>query len=112
MGQPVNVNQLARQLIRLRGKVPDTDIKIEFTGLRPGEKLTEVLSYKNEALAQTSIDGVLQLNTQLSDPASILRRIEKLISALELRDKSAVRKALKTLLPDYTPNGALEEGTV
>ncbi len=110
MGEPVNIRSLARQLIRLRGKIPDTDIKIEYTGLRPGEKLSEVLSYANEKLSATPIKGILKLDSRIEDPASILRRVDKLISAINKRDHCAVTDAMKALLPDYDPNGSLANG--
>jgi O-antigen biosynthesis protein WbqV len=59
MGEPVKIVDLARQMIRLAGLVPDRDIKIEFTGLRAGEKLTERLSDEDEPLQQTSLPGIL-----------------------------------------------------
>lgn len=107
MGEPVNIGKLARQLIRLRGFVPDRDIKIEYTGLRPGEKLTEDLTGMNENLETTYVAGVLRFTGEVADPASVARRINKLLEAIDRRNKPAIRKALKTLLPDYEPNGSL-----
>ncbi|WP_418152481.1 polysaccharide biosynthesis protein [Litorimonas sp. RW-G-Af-16] len=109
MGEPVNIRHLARQLIRLRGKIPDVDIKVEYTGLRPGEKLSEVLQYDDEELIPTSLDAVRRLNGDIEDPASVLRRIDRLIAAIETRNKPDVRRALQQLLPDYSPNGALDD---
>ena len=107
MGEPVNIARLARQLIRLRGFVPDRDIKIEYIDLRPGEKLTENLTGDDETLETTYVKGVMRFTGDVSDPASMLRRIDKLLEAIDRRDKAAIRKALKTLLPDYEPNGGL-----
>ncbi len=53
MGEPINITYLARQMIRLSGKEPDKDIQIEYTGLRPGEKLFEELFHPSEQLAKT-----------------------------------------------------------
>jgi len=107
MGEPVNIARLARQLIRLRGFVPDRDIKIDYIDLRPGEKITEYLTGDDETLETTYVKGVLHFAGEMADSASVLRRIDKLLEALEQRNKSAIRKALKALLPDYEPNGGL-----
>ena len=107
MGEPVNIARLARQLIRLRGFVPDRDIKIEYIDLRPGEKMREYLTGDDETLETTYVKGVMRFTGDVADPASMLRRIDKLLEAIDCRDKSAIRKALKALLPDYEPNGGL-----
>ncbi|WP_017931219.1 polysaccharide biosynthesis protein [Robiginitomaculum antarcticum] len=107
MGQPVNIAQLARQLIRLRGYVPDRDILIDYTGLRAGEKLTEELTDIRESLISTYVDGVQRFTGKLVDPSSVLRRIDKLIAATHARDRPAMREAFKKLLPEYIPNGNL-----
>jgi len=107
MGEPVNIAQLARQLIRLRGFVPDRDIKIEYTGLRAGEKLAEDLTAFDENLETTYVAGVMRFTGEVADPTSVMRRIDKLLEAIMRRDKPAIKKALKTLLPDYEPNGGL-----
>src|ERR1041384_5323029 len=61
MGKPVKIVDLARQLIRLSGFTPDVDIRIEFTGLRPGEKLFEELSYEGEHIAATCHPKIMRL---------------------------------------------------
>lgn len=107
MGEPVNITRLARQLIRLRGFVPDRDIKIEYTDLRDGEKMSEALTGDNEVLETTYVKGVMRFSGNVSDPASMLRRIDQLLEAIDRRNKPAIRKALKALLPGYEPNGGL-----
>ena len=107
MGEPVNISRLARQLIRLRGFVPDRDIKIEYTDLRDGEKMSEALTGADETLESTYVKGVMRFTGDVSDPASMLRRIDNLLEAIDRRNKPAIRKALKTVLPDYEPNGGL-----
>jgi len=109
MGEPVNIGRLARQLIRLRGKVPDVDIEVRYTGLRPGEKITEVLSYENEDLAPTAVDGIRLYNGAVIDPASVLRRVKSLIRALNTRDRDAIRKTIAQLVPGYDPAHVLDE---
>jgi len=81
MGEPVNIGRLARQLIRLRGKVPDVDIEVRYTGLRPGEKLTELLSYEDEDLLPTDVEGIQLYNRVVLDPVSVLKQTKKLIRA-------------------------------
>ncbi len=107
MGEPVNITRLARQLIRLRGFVPDRDIKIEYTDLRDGEKMSEALTGDDEVLETTYVKGVMRFSGNVSDPASMLRRIDQLLEAIDRRNKPAIRKALKALLPGYEPNGGL-----
>lgn len=60
MGQSVRIVDLARQMIELSGKVPDVDVMIEFTGLKPGEKLEEILSDDGEAV-HPCVDGIMEL---------------------------------------------------
>lgn len=112
MGEPVNIGRLARQLIRLRGKVPDVDIEVRYTGLRPGEKLTEVLAYEDEDLAPTSVNGIQLYNRPVLDPASVLNRTKSLIRALNTRDRAAIRKAIAQLVPGYDPADVLDEPEV
>ena len=109
MGEPVNIGRLARQLIRLRGKVPDVDIEVRYTGLRPGEKLTEVLSYEDEDLDPTGVDGIQRYNRAVLNPGSVLNLTKKLIRALNTRDRMAVRKVIAQLVPGYDPAHVLDE---
>lgn len=109
MGEPVNIGRLARQLIRLRGKVPDVDIEVRYTGLRPGEKLTEALSYDDEDLVPTDVDGIQLFNRAVLEPASVLRRTKSLISALNTRDRDAIRKSIAQLVPGYDSANVLDE---
>ena len=107
MGEPVNIARLARQLIRLRGFVPDRDIKIKYTGMRPGEKLTEGIASTIENLETTYVAGIQRITSEMQDPEIVTRRVDKLLTAIKNRDKLGIKKALKTLLPDYEPNGGL-----
>jgi len=109
MGDPVNIAKLARQLIRLRGLVPDRDIKIVYTGLRPGEKLTEHLTGKAENLEPTYVEGVQKFTGFVADPKSVQSRVEDLMKAVKDRKKVAIVRALAKLIPDYEPNGGLSD---
>lgn len=60
MGEPVRIADLARQMIELSGKIPDVDVMIEFTGMKPGEKLAEMLSDEGEDV-RPCIEGIIEL---------------------------------------------------
>jgi FlaA1/EpsC-like NDP-sugar epimerase len=107
MGEPVNIAQLARNLIRLRGKVPDEDIQIRYTGLRPGEKLSEKLTHKNELLSLTPVSGVARFDAYVIDPIHVLRGVDELLGAIDRRDRPQIKKALTTLLKDFVPKDTL-----
>ncbi|MEM7729410.1 MAG: polysaccharide biosynthesis protein, partial [Pseudomonadota bacterium] len=107
MGDPVNIAQLARNLIRLRGKVPDEDIEIRYTGLRPGEKLSERLTHNEEMLTPTSVSGVARFDACVVDPADVLRRVDALLDAIDRRDRASIRKALTGLLKGFVPKDTL-----
>jgi O-antigen biosynthesis protein WbqV len=62
MGEPVKIVELARQMIQLSGKTPGNDIQIEFTGLKAGEKLSEILSDDGEEVAPCA-EGILEVRT-------------------------------------------------
>ena len=107
MGEPVNIAKLARQLIRLRGKTPEKDIKIKYTGLRPGEKLAEKLTGVSENLVPTSVPSIKRFTGTLDSPPDVLKNIDFLLAAIETRDRKSVLKYLKIILPEFKPNGAL-----
>lgn len=97
MGKPVKIMDLARQLISLRGKVPDRDIAIEITGLRPGEKLSEELIDSSE-VGVTSADGIIHVTDRLKSApldAKMVTQLEKLANA---GDNDAVRRMVFELL--------------
>ncbi|MEP6342420.1 MAG: nucleoside-diphosphate sugar epimerase/dehydratase [Maricaulaceae bacterium] len=107
MGEPVNIARLARQLIRLRGFVPERDIEIQFTGLRPGEKLSEVLMDDEEFLEATLVPGVRRFKGIIDDPRSTERRLNKIIKSLQARDRASVSKHIADVIPEYVPNHVL-----
>lgn len=107
MGEPVNIAQLARNLIRLRGKMPDEDIEIRYTGLRPGEKLSERLTHKEEMLSPTPVSGVARFDACVVDPISVLRQVDNLLDAIDRRDRPQIKKALTGLLKGFVPKDTL-----
>jgi len=67
------------------------------------------LSYDDEDLAPTGVDGIQLYNRAVLDPASVLNRTKTLIRALNTRDRAAVRKAIAQLVPGYDPAHVLDE---
>jgi len=103
MGEPVRIDHLARQLIRLHGLKPDTDIPIAYTGLRPGEKLYEEILYDGEAVHATAADGVLAASDQCPTWAELEGPVGELLAAARRRDDKAVLRLLQHLEPAFRP---------
>jgi O-antigen biosynthesis protein WbqV len=103
MGEPVRIDDLARQLIRLHGLTPGEDIDIAYTGLRPGEKLYEEIFYDAEKVRPTAAEGVLAAYDPAPDWSELERPIEALLRAATARDEGAVLELLKTLEPAFRP---------
>jgi FlaA1/EpsC-like NDP-sugar epimerase len=101
MGEPVKIADLAKDLIRLSGFTED-DIKIEFTGLRPGEKLYEELLADNEHSLPTP-HPKLRIAQALQVDAPWLAQLLKWVSATVMED-DAVRTALANWVPEYQPS--------
>lgn len=102
MGEPVKILDLAKNLIRLSGFIPDEDIRIEFSGLRPGEKLYEERLMAEEGLQKTENDSI-------SVAKPIEMNDEEFFQALELlkrevyEETGEVRKYVQKLVPTYKP---------
>ncbi|MCP4291935.1 MAG: polysaccharide biosynthesis protein [bacterium] len=101
MGKPMKIAKLARQMISLSGLTPDVDVNIEYTGLRPGEKLYEELWTDQEKPKTTSHPGILiapgedSLSTELSGEIPIL------LNAANQNDRNACWEGLLTLVPTF-----------
>lgn len=102
MGTPMKILDLARNMIRLSGRIPEKDVAITFTGLRPGEKLYEELFYITEKPAKTDAEGVLA-----GTVAALTPDFEAGLASLEASCKEGAAdkacKHLKQLVPEYTP---------
>ncbi|HTB15133.1 MAG TPA: nucleoside-diphosphate sugar epimerase/dehydratase [Bryobacteraceae bacterium] len=107
MGEPVRIQDLARNLILLSGLKPDVDIQIAFSGLRPGEKLYEELSGLEEDTVPTSHSKIRVFTGPGASQDTISRCLEELRRATEARDAAGVVLSLKELAPDYNPSGFL-----
>lgn len=101
MGESVRIVDLARRLIELCGLLPDRDIRIEFTGLRPGEKEYEEVMTLDENVARTAFEKIWVLNRNhdhIPAPPVPLDRIEDLVHG---NDSSTLRTLVKELVPEH-----------
>lgn len=105
MGDPVRVVDVATDLIRLSGLEPGKDIRLQFTGIRPGEKLYEEMFFSAENVIPTIHPKVLRArNGLLAD--GVIRKIEALTKAAESgRPEEEIRQLLQALVPDFKPHG-------
>ncbi len=101
MGEPVRIVDLARQMIRLSGFKPDIDVKIQFVGLRPGEKLFEEILYAAEQPSRTEADGVFLASPRLIDYALLNRTLHELETAAAADDRVRIAAILHTIVPEY-----------
>lgn len=102
MGAPVKIIDLARQMIRLAGKVPDEDIKIAVTGLRPGEKLFEELFHGLEPPVGTDMEGILIARPRTSALDVISSRLDQLADACRQQDNQTALGVLTELVPELS----------
>ncbi len=103
MGKPVLIVELARDLIRLSGKEPDVDISIEYTGLRPGEKLFEELLYGSESLLDGGHEKIFLSRQRPPESQGFDRRVERLLAACQERDEPQAVGVLRELVPEFLP---------
>ncbi len=104
MGEPVKILDLARNLILLSGLSPDEDIKIEFTGVRPGEKLYEELTTLLEDTAPTTHEKIRIFTGDGMPESDMLDRLNCLREICEARDASRLIVTLKEIVHDYSPS--------
>lgn len=104
MGDPIKIKDLAEQMIRLAGKKADEDIRIVYTGLRPGEKLHEELFYANEAMTKTKHKKIYRAESCRVDGTTIHKIITEIHQYCKAQDNNAIFSALLTLVPEYQGN--------
>ena len=102
MGKPVKIADMARNLIKLSGYEPDIDIKIEYTGLRPGEKLYEELLMKEEGLQDTP-NHLIHIGKPIEMDEDVF--LEKLIHLKKeaYEETNDIRHLIKDIVPTYHP---------
>jgi FlaA1/EpsC-like NDP-sugar epimerase len=106
MGKPVKIVDLAKNMIKLSGKQVDVDIKIEFTGLRPGEKLYEELLNKAEDTTPTHNSSITIANVREQDFEQVSHDIEKLILCSFTESDMKIVAQMKRIVPEFISNAS------
>ena len=109
MGDPVKIVTLAENLIKMHGKRPYKDIKIEFTGLRPGEKLYEELLMDEEGLQETDNRKIFIGHQIKVDEKMLLNNLELIRRIAEANDKEGVIELLQQIVPTFKHKTANSE---
>ena len=100
MGEPVKIDTMARNMIRLSGYEPDVDIKVEYTGLRPGEKLYEELLMKEEGLQETD-NKLIHIGKPIEmDDEKFLEQLDRLAKASKM-EVSNMKDIVAEIVPTY-----------
>ena len=101
MGEPVKILDLATNLILLSGLRPEEDIKIEFVGTRPGEKLYEEVAAMEESTLPTSHEKIMVFGGASALPAFMMERLREVCAS---RDVGGLVLLFKELVPEYNPS--------
>ena len=108
MGEPIRILDLARLMITSAGLVPDRDIQIMITGLRPGEKLDERLMTAEEEVRSFAARDRIRGVKANPAPVDLFVRLERLEALAAAGDRAGVRAAIGEIIPSYVPTGVLE----
>jgi len=104
MGTPVKIDDLARNMIKLSGLKPDVDIKVEYTGLRPGEKLYEERLMDEEGMKKTE-NELINIGRPIEfDEDKFLKQLEDLMIAA-YQEREDIRDLIEEVVPTYHPAG-------
>jgi FlaA1/EpsC-like NDP-sugar epimerase len=111
MGQPVKIVELAERMIRLSGLQPGHDIEIAFTGMRPGERLNEILFAHEEPSIEIGIAGIMAAKPNEPPMQALRKWIEALEQAINKDDRVAIEEVLKDAVPEFGSGSAIETTT-
>jgi FlaA1/EpsC-like NDP-sugar epimerase len=109
MGSSVKIVDLARKMIKLSGLILDKDIKIVYTGLRPGEKLYEELLNDKEKAIPTHHSQILKAKVKEYDFEAISKDISDLIHLFDKQDNTVIVTKMKQIVPEYISNNSVFE---
>lgn len=104
MGKPVNIDRVARNLIRLSGLEPDRDIRIVYTGLRPGEKMFEELKLSGEGISPTAHSKIRVVYGDAVNFDEVTRWIDELSTIVATRNVAELIRTLQRIVPEYNPS--------
>jgi FlaA1/EpsC-like NDP-sugar epimerase len=96
-------------MIRLAGLQPDRDIKIVFTGLRPGEKLNEELFHAAEALQDTAISGILLASPRVVDQGILAKAVDEIAAVARAGNTETTLSCLRRLVPEFESSNPASE---
>jgi len=102
MGTAIKIDDMAKDLIRFSGLEPDADIKIEYVGMRPGEKLHEELIIDGEGIVPTGHQKIMVLKGPACDLVSMNGKVDELIEIAEEQDGNCIKEKLKAIVPEYS----------
>jgi FlaA1/EpsC-like NDP-sugar epimerase len=106
MGQPVKIVELAERMIRLSGLEPGHDIEVVFTGMRPGERLNEILFATEEPTVEIGIAGIMAAKPNEPPMQALRKWIEALEQAIAKNDRATIKAVLKDAVPEFGSNAA------
>jgi FlaA1/EpsC-like NDP-sugar epimerase len=100
MGAPVNINSLAQTMIELSGMIPNQDIAIKYTGLKPGEKLTESLSSDQEILGETLYPKIMRVKNSNTEDLN-LEKVDEFIHSVLTMESVKIKQCIQKFVPDF-----------
>jgi O-antigen biosynthesis protein WbqV len=105
MGQPVKIVDLAERMIRLSGLEPGRDIDIAFTGIRPGERLHEILFAREEPMLPIGIDGIVAAEATSPSLDAMRTALTAIEEGLAREDRGVIFRVLRETVPDFSDAG-------
>jgi len=101
MGQPVKIVELAERMIRLSGLEPGLDIEIVFSGMRPGERLNEILFANEEPTVEIGLAGIMAAKPNEPPMATLRKWLAALEEAIARDDRATIKAVLKDAIPEF-----------
>jgi O-antigen biosynthesis protein WbqV len=109
MGQPVKIVDLAERMIRLSGLEPDIDIEITFTGMRPGERLNEILFASEEPTVEIGLAGIMAAKPNEPPMQTLRGWLATLEEAIANDDRATIKAVLKDAVPEFGSAAPVED---